>query len=206
MTCTKRRTSGWNKFQGNNFKAVQEELGNCLHLKYLVLTFPESQSPQGVRVSRKEIVGVLGKRWKQQRDKNALDTSAEGSMTSTRSTTPTPASTPIGDLIIPPESETWKKERKRLWSTIKQSVRIPYTAHTYCKADMLHARHAASLFIVFVPKEDPIKSMVVHYTGEEDESNPAFDYHCALAHSGSMLVASLTFRCQSRIAGDACSS
>ena len=51
------------------------------------------------------------------------------------------------------------------------------------KADVLHCRHAASLYMIFVPKEDPVGLRKVHYTGEDDLSNPAYDYHCALARS-----------------------
>ena len=131
MIGTKRRTNDWNKFQENNFKAIQMELSNCLHLKYLMLIFAESQSPPGVQVSRKETVGALSKRWKECKD--ALDTNTEESMISTRSTTPMSAQVPIGDRIIPPDRESWKKERKRLWSSIKQSVRISYTIHIYYK-------------------------------------------------------------------------
>jgi hypothetical protein len=42
----------------------------------------------------------------------------DSSMSSTRPTTP------LGDILIPDQSEKWKSERKRLWEGIKASVSI----------------------------------------------------------------------------------
>jgi hypothetical protein len=48
---------------------------------------------------------------------------------------------------------------------------------------VLHDRYAASLYVIFVPKEDPVRLRKVHFTGEDNQSNPAYDYHCALIRS-----------------------
>ena len=47
------------------------------------------------------------------------------------------------------------------------------------KADLLHHRYAASLYLIFAPKEDH-RAVRVMFTGEEIMSNPAYAYHCLL--------------------------
>jgi hypothetical protein len=53
------------------------------------------------------------------------------------------------------------------------------------KANLLHHRYAASLYLIFAPKEDH-RAVRVMFTGEEIMSNPAYAYHCLLYnHKGS---------------------
>jgi hypothetical protein len=131
MTSTTRATNDWNTFIHENFVDAKAELGTCLGFIYLLLISPVSTSPQGVQMSRSMVIGLLAKRW-HEREKDGLGTTEDESMTTTRSTTPT-SRTPklVGDLIIPSEREKWNKERTRMWDTIKKSVRISSSSHTY---------------------------------------------------------------------------
>jgi hypothetical protein len=53
------------------------------------------------------------------------------------------------------------------------------------KANLLHHRYSASLYLIFAPKEDH-RAVRVMFTGEEVMSNPAYAYHCLLYnHEGS---------------------
>jgi hypothetical protein len=131
MTSTTRATNDWNTFIHENFGDAKAELGTCLGFIYLLLISPASTSPPGAQISRSMVIGLLAKKWKAL-EKDGLGGTEEGSMTTTRSTTPTSRTPkPVGDLIMPSEHEKWNKERTRMWDTIKKSVRISSTSHTY---------------------------------------------------------------------------
>jgi hypothetical protein len=134
MTGIKRGPNDWNKFQHENFRDAKAELGTCLSFIYLLLIFLVSSSPSGVQISNKAVIEFLSKQWKErQKDGLSMNGTEDGS-TTTRSTTPTPmfqTPKPVGDLIIPSERNKWNNERTRMWDTIKKSVRISSTSHTY---------------------------------------------------------------------------